>query len=82
MVLVNLRVKKFKYTGDVGYIFKNQVGKACFQPNTAFASSVDLVKRTNPDEVLKEKAFDVASDVSVDAYEHGLAAIACNFLKK
>ena len=79
MVLVNLRVKKFKYTGDVGYI---QVGKACFQPNTAFASSVDLVKRTNPDEVLKEKAFDVASDVSVDAYEHGLAAIACNFLKK
>ena len=40
-----------------------------------------LVKKTNPEEVVGNEAFYVGSDASVDAYEHGLAAIAYDFLE-
>ena len=44
----------------------------------AYGKSKDLVKRTQPDEVLRDKAFKIASDPKYDGYERGLASMIYN----
>ena len=53
--------------------FRNKVDKACFQHGMAYGKTKDLVKRTQPDKVLKDKAFDIVSDPKYDGYQRGLA---------
>ena len=38
------RIKKFKETGDTLYIYRNDLDKACFQHDSAYADSKDLVR--------------------------------------
>ena len=38
------RIKKFKQTGDTCYIYRNELDKACFQHNSAYADHKDLIK--------------------------------------
>ena len=40
------RTKNIKETGDTRYIYRNDLEKACFQQNSAYSDSKDLVKRT------------------------------------
>ena len=56
------RIQKFKETGDTGYIYKNELDKACFQHDMAYGVFKDLAKRTFADKVLRDKAFTIASD--------------------
>ena len=56
------RIKKFKETGDKRYIYKNELDKACFQHDMAYGDFKDLAKRTAADKVLRDKAFQIASD--------------------
>ena len=46
------RIKKFKQTGDTRYIYRNDLGKACFQYDFADADNKDLINRTKADKVL------------------------------
>ena len=39
------RVQKFKETGDSGYIYKNELDKACFQHDIAYGDFKDLTKK-------------------------------------
>ena len=39
----------------------------------AYGKSKDLVKRTQSDKVLKDKAFNIASNPKYDGYERGLS---------
>ena len=39
----------------------------------AYAKTKDLVKRTQSDKFLKDKAFKIASDLKYDDYQRGLA---------
>ena len=41
----------------------------------AYGKSKDLVKRTQSDEVLKDKAFKIASDPNYVDYQRGLASM-------
>ena len=41
----------------------------------AYGKSKDLVKRTQSDEVLKDKAFKIASDPNYVGYQRGLASM-------
>ena len=41
----------------------------------AYGKSKDLVKRTQSDKVLKDKAFKIASNPKYDGYQRGLASI-------
>ena len=52
MVLLK-RIKEFKRTGDTRYIYRNQLDKACFQHDSAYADHKDLINRTKADKVLK-----------------------------
>ena len=38
----------------------------------AYGKTKDLVKRTQSDKVLKDKAFNIASDPKYDGYQRGL----------
>ena len=42
----------------------------------------DLVKRTQSDNVLKDKAFKIASDPKYDGYQRGLASMVYKFFDK
>ena len=46
-------------TGNINFTYKNELDKACFQHDMAYGKSKYLVKRTQSDKVLKDKAFKI-----------------------
>ena len=76
------RIEKFMQTGNTDFIYKNELDKACFQHDMAYGKSKDLVKRTQSDKVLRDKAFKIASDPKYDGYQRGLASKVYKFFDK
>ena len=76
------RIKEFKRTGDTRYIYKNELDKACFQHDSAYADHKDLINRTEADKVLRDKAYDIASNPKYDGYQRGLASMVYKFFDK
>ena len=76
------RIKKFKQTGDTLYICRNEFDKACFQHDSAYADHKDLINRTEADKVLRDKAYDIASNPEYDGYQRGLASMVYKFFDK
>ena len=76
------RIKKFKQTGDTRYIYRNELDKACFQHDSAYANHKDLINRTEADKVLRDKAYDIASNPEYDGYQRGLASMVYKFFDK
>ena len=60
---------------NTDFIYKNELDKACFQHDMAYGKSKDLVKRTQSDKVLRDKAIKIASDPKYDGYQRGLASM-------
>ena len=56
------RIEKFMQTGNTDFIYKNELDKACFQHDMAYGKSKDLIKITQSDKVLRDKAFKIASN--------------------
>ena len=48
----------------------------------AYGKSKDLLRRTQSDKVLRDKAFTIAIDPKYDGYQRGLASMAYKFLIK
>ena len=78
----NKRIEKFMKTGNTDFIYRNELDKACFQHDMAYGKSKDLVKRTQSDKVLKDKAFKIANNPNYDGYQRGLASMVYKFLIK
>ena len=76
------RIKEFKRTGDTRYIYRNGLDKACFQHDSAYADHKDLINRTKADKVLRDKAYDIASNPKYDGYQRGLASMVYKFFEK
>ena len=76
------RIERFMKTGNADFIYKNELDKACFQHDMAYGKSKDLVKRTQSDKVLRNKAFKIASDPKYDGYQRGLASMVYKFFDK
>ena len=76
------RIQKFMQTGDTNYIYKNELNKACFQHDMAYGKYKDLEKRTQPDKVLRDKAFAIANNPKYDGNQRGLASIVYKFFDK
>ena len=77
--------KKFKnsrISRDTNYIYKNELGKACFQHDMAYGDFKDLAKRTASDKVLRDKAFKIAKNPKYDGYQRGLVSMVYNFFDK
>ena len=73
------RIKKFKQAGDTRYIYRNELDKACFQHDSAYADHKDLINRTEADKVLRDKAYDIASNPEYHGYQRGLASMVYKF---
>ena len=76
------RIKEFKRAGDTRYIYRNELDKACFQHDSAYADHKDLINRTEADKVLRDKAYDIASNPEYDGYQRGLASMVYKFFDK
>ena len=71
----NERIKEFKETGDLQYIYQNELDKACFQRDMAYADFKDLTRRTAFDKLLHDKAFNIAKKTKFDGYHCRLASV-------
>ena len=69
-------------TEDTEYIYRNELGKVCFQHNMAYRDLKDLKRRTQSDKVLKGKAFEIANNAKYDGYQRGLAPMFYKFFDK
>ena len=76
------RIEKFMQTGNTNFIYKNELDKACFQHDMAYGLTNNLVKRTQSDNILKDKAFKIAIDPNYDGYQRGLASMVYKFFDK
>ena len=78
----NERIKNFMQTGNTDFIYKNELNKACFQHDMTYGKAKDLVRRTQSDKVLRDKAFKMAGDPKYDGYQRGLAFMVYKFFDK
>ena len=76
------RIQKFKETGDTNFIYKNELDKACFQHDMAYGDFKDLARRTAPDKILWDKAFNIAKNPKYDGYQRRLASMVYKFFDK
>ena len=76
------RIEKFMQAGNTYFIYKNELDKACFQHDATYGKSKNLAKRSQSDNVLKDKAFIFASDPKYDSYQRGLASMVYKFFEK
>ena len=76
------RIQKFKETGDTSYIYKNELDKACFQHDMAYGDFKDLKRRTASDNILRDKAFNIAKNPKSDGYQRGLTPMVYMFFDK
>ena len=74
------RIEKFMQTSNTDFIYISELDKACFQHDMANGKSKDLVRRTQSNKVLRDKAFKIASDPNYDGYQRGLASMVYKFL--
>ena len=75
-------IKEFKRTGDTRYIYRNELDKACFQHDSAYADHKDLINRTEADKILRDKEYDIANNPEYDGYQRGLASMVYKFFDK
>ena len=57
------------------FIYRNELDKACFQHDSANANHKDLINRTEADKVLKDKAYNIASNPEYDSYQRSLVSM-------
>ena len=63
------RIEKFMQTGNTDFIYRNELDNICFQHDIVYGKSKDLVKRTQSDKVLKDKAFKIPSNSNYNGLE-------------
>ena len=76
------RINRFKQTGDTRYSYRNELDKGCFQHDSAYADNKDLINRTKSDKVLRDKAYNIASNPEYGGYQKGLASMVYKFFDK
>ena len=76
------RIKKFKQTSNTRYTYRNELDKACFLHDSAYADHKDVINRTEADKDLRDKGYDIASNPEYDGYQRGLASMVYKFSDK
>ena len=76
------KIQKFKQTGDSRYIYKNGIDKTCFQHDLAYGDFKYLKRRIAADNVLRDKAFNIAKNPKYDRYQRRLASMVYKFFDK
>ena len=69
------RIKEFKRTGDTRLLYRNELDKACFKHDAAYAKYKDVENRLISDQKLRNSLYDIASNPVYD----GLASMVYKF---
>ena len=75
-------IENFMQAGNINFIYRKELDKACFQHDMASGKSKDLIKRTQSDKILKDKAFEIANNPNYNGYQRGLASMVYKFFDK
>ena len=76
------RIQKFKETGNLKHLYRNELDKACFAHDTAYSDSKDLAKGTISDKILKNRAYEIAGNRGYDGYQRALPSMGYKFFDK
>ena len=63
------RIKEFKRTGDTSLLYRNELDKACFKHDAAYAKYKDVENRLISDQKLRNSVHDIASNPKYDSYQ-------------
>ena len=74
------RIKEFQRTGKINLLYRNELDKACFKHDVAYAKYKDVENRLIADDKLENSAYDIASIPKYDSYQRGLASMVLNSL--
>ena len=75
-------IEQFKETEDSRNCYQNKVDKVYFQHDMAYGDFEDLPRRTVPDEILRDKVFNIAKNPKYDEYQRYFASMVWFFEKK
>ena len=65
------RIQKFRETGNLKHLCRNDLDKACSAHESAYSDSKDLAKRTISEKILKDRAYKFPEIVDmIDIKEH------------
>ena len=73
------RIKEFERTGDMRLLYRNELDKACFKHDAAYAKYKDAENRLISDQKLRNSVYDIASNPVYDGYQRGLASMIYKF---
>ena len=62
------RIQKFRETGNLKHLYRNELDKACFVHHVAYSDSKDLAKKTISNKILKERAYKIARNQKNDGH--------------
>ena len=73
-------IQKFKETGNLQYLYQNELDKASFQHDMAYGVFKDLSRRATSNKKLRDRGFIIAKNPKYDGF--GLASMVYNFFDK
>ena len=63
------RIQKFRETGNLKHLYRNELDKACFAHDAAYSDSKGLAKRTISDKILKDRAHENDRNQNYGGYQ-------------
>ena len=69
------RIQKFRETGNLKHLYRNELDKACFVHDAAFSDSKGLAKRTISDNILKDRVNNIAKNSNYEGYQRSLGSM-------
>ena len=76
------RIQKFRETGNLKHLHRNELDKACFAHDAAYSDGKDLAKRTISDKISKNKAYEIAKNLKYNGYQRAFAVMVYKFFDK
>ena len=73
------KIQKFRETGNLKRIYKNELDKACFSHDAACSDQKYLPKRTVSGKTVKDKAYEIARNPKYDGYQREIASMVYKF---
>ena len=71
------RIQKFRETGNLKHLCRNELGKACFPYDTSYSDSKNLANISN--KILKDGAYENARNRGYDGQQRALASMVDKF---
>ena len=73
------KIQKFRGTGNLKHLYRNELDKAWFAHDRAYSDSKDLAKRTISKKIWKDRAYEIAINRNYDGNQTALASMFYNF---